>query len=97
MFVLCLFGIFVIINGLLIFEEIVHHYLFLYVNRFQNYNHQVSVLSSVSKFKFRTGFYHGEKECIICWQDFKKKQYVTRLNCHAQHFFHTKCIKDWIK
>ena len=38
MFILCLFGIFVIINYCLILEEYVHHNLFLYVNRFNSYN-----------------------------------------------------------
>ena len=38
MLVLCLFGIIIIINGLLVFHDIVSQYLFNYINRFENFN-----------------------------------------------------------
>lgn len=66
-------GILIIFNGIMVFKDLIQHYMFMYVNRFDNYNHKIWVLKSVNKYKFRTGFFHGEKECIICWEDFKNK------------------------
>jgi hypothetical protein len=37
----------------------------------------------------------GNKKCIICLEEFKNKEKVTALPCI--HFFHTPCIKDWVK
>ena len=37
----------------------------------------------------------GNKKCTICLEEFKSKEKVTALPCI--HFFHTKCIKQWME
>ena len=37
----------------------------------------------------------GNKKCVICLEEFKSKEKVTALPCI--HFFHTPCIKNWVK
>ena len=37
----------------------------------------------------------SNRHCVICLEDFKPKEKVTALPCI--HFFHTPCIKNWIK
>lgn len=34
--------------------------------------------------------------CIICMENYKPKDKVTRLPCTQKHFYHSKCIGDWI-
>ena len=46
-------------------------------------------MNDVSKLK------EDEKECVICLEDYKNEDYFTNLPC--AHFFHTKCIVDWLK
>ena len=35
------------------------------------------------------------KTCVICYEDFKDNEDAIFLPCF--HFFHTKCIKEWLK
>ena len=37
----------------------------------------------------------ANRKCMICLEDFMSKEKVTALPCI--HFFHTPCIKEWIK
>jgi membrane glycosyltransferase len=36
-------------------------------------------------------------ECVICFMNFTESDEVVKLKCNEKHFFHTKCIEDWIK
>ena len=38
-----------------------------------------------------------EKECIICFTEFKAEDKVVQLKCHEKHIFHTECIENWVK
>lgn len=37
---------------------------------------------------------NGQKECIICLEEFKDNQNIRILQC--MHYFHKKCIDDWL-
>lgn len=37
------------------------------------------------------------EECAICFIDFKDKDQILCLNCSELHFFHRRCIIDWLK
>ena len=37
-----------------------------------------------------------EKNCVICFNEFKNNEYVKIFNC-GKHIFHEKCIEEWIK
>ena len=97
MLILTTVGFIANVNFTCVCYELILNYYVLFMQRVKNYNHQVTILRALSKVKWRTGLYHYQKDCIICWDVFRDKQYVSILNCHNQHFFHTKCIKDWIK
>ena len=97
MLLLTVVGFIANINFTCVTYDMFWNYLVIFSQRINNYNHQVTLLRSISKVKYRTGFYHYQKDCIICWDVFRNKEYVSILNCHNQHFFHTKCIKDWIR
>lgn len=36
-------------------------------------------------------------ECCICMEEYTPDDLVTDLPCNEAHYFHTKCIADWIK
>lgn len=40
---------------------------------------------------------HGEGECVVCFETYEADQQVVELPCDERHFFHTKCIEDWLK
>jgi mRNA-degrading endonuclease YafQ of YafQ-DinJ toxin-antitoxin module len=37
-----------------------------------------------------------DKNCVICFNEFKKNEYVKIFNC-GKHIFHEGCIKEWIE
>ena len=40
---------------------------------------------------------HGEGlECVICMEEYKETDEVIELPCNEKHFFHSKCITDWL-
>jgi len=36
-------------------------------------------------------------ECAICMEEFNDADEVGELDCDKRHYFHTKCIEEWIK
>ena len=92
-----IYGILIVINAIIVVYETISYFLASWIEKIEEINFRVQIVRSVSKYKWRTCFFHAEMECIICWDLFKDREYVTRLNCHEQHFFHTRCIKEWIK
>lgn len=38
-----------------------------------------------------------EKTCVICMYDFETQEEITPLSCDIRHYFHTHCIKDWMR
>jgi len=36
-------------------------------------------------------------DCLICSEEYKDNDEITELNCDKRHYFHTKCIQDWLK
>ena len=41
------------------------------------------------------GVKDGNEKCVICYENFKKKESVKMTTCF--HLFHFNCIKEWIK
>jgi len=37
------------------------------------------------------------KECYICLENIEKGQNIIILNCNKNHFFHSKCIRQWLR
>ena len=37
------------------------------------------------------------KQCLICLEDIEKGDDIITLKCDSSHFFHSKCIKKWLK
>ena len=40
--------------------------------------------------------FEADELCCICLDNFETEQDVIRLPCNKFHFFHRKCINDWI-
>ena len=36
-------------------------------------------------------------QCQICFADYKPDDQITVLDCDKSHYFHTKCITEWIE
>jgi E3 ubiquitin-protein ligase DOA10 len=36
-------------------------------------------------------------ECVICYMNYEETDEVVRLKCNEKHYFHEKCIEQWIK
>lgn len=92
-----IYGILIVFNAIMVTLETISTFGASQLEKIEEINFRVQIVRSVSKYKYRTCFFHAEMECIICWELFRNREYVTRLNCHEQHFFHTRCIKEWIK
>ena len=37
-----------------------------------------------------------EAECLICTEKYTDDDQITALKCHESHFFHTRCLEQWI-
>ena len=81
MFFSTMWGFIFIFNFIIIGLSIALEFFVQFMNDLKALNFRILVLRQISKFKFRTSFYHGELECIICWGFFQEDEYVTRLNC----------------
>lgn len=55
------------------------------------------VLASLSRTQYDPKLFEHETNCIICLVDYEPEDTVTRLLCDQRHYFHTKCIEDWVK
>ncbi len=42
-------------------------------------------------------FRNDENTCSICYVEYQMEDDVTPLSCNPNHYFHTKCIEEWIK
>lgn len=51
----------------------------------------ISSNTNVTKYKESA---NGQKECIICLEEFKGNQNIRLLQC--MHYFHKKCIDEWL-
>ena len=58
-------------------------------NNNYNYNNLIETKIKFNKLK------EENKTCVICYEDFKDNDDAIFLPCF--HFFHTKCIKKWLK
>jgi len=58
MLLLTYLGLLAIINFICVIHELILNYYVIFVQKIKNYNHQVTILRSVSKVKYRTGLYH---------------------------------------
>ncbi|KRX03984.1 hypothetical protein PPERSA_12431 [Pseudocohnilembus persalinus] len=38
-----------------------------------------------------------EEDCAICIEGYEIGQFITNLQCKYQHYYHSKCIKQWLK
>lgn len=55
------------------------------------------VLDSLKVLKFSNLGSLEQGTCSICFEEFKDTDEITPLNCHESHFFHTGCLKEWVK
>ena len=37
------------------------------------------------------------QECVICMEEFKEQDEIAELKCDERHYFHSKCLEDWLK
>ena len=51
----------------------------------------------MAKDKFDTEKYKYLSNCQICLIDYVHTDDVTVLKCNDKHYFHTKCIEEWIQ
>ncbi|CDW90885.1 zinc finger protein [Stylonychia lemnae] len=56
-----------------------------------------SIIQSLTRLKFDNQQFKSEDQCSICWIEFKSDDEITPLSCDPKHYFHTKCIEDWIR
>lgn len=36
-------------------------------------------------------------ECVICMETYQESDEVAELKCDARHYYHAKCIEDWLR
>ena len=77
-----IYGILIVFNAIMVTLETFSTYGASQIEKIEEINFRVQIVRSVSKYKYRTCFFHAEMECIICWELFRDREYVTRLNCH---------------
>ena len=58
---------------------------------------QERVIKGLATREFNTEQFTSQKECAICLSEFEEGQPVTPLSCDVKHYFHSECIKQWIK
>lgn len=56
-----------------------------------------SILSRLTRTKFRADTHEAMQECIICSVEFAEGDNLITLNCDARHYFHAGCIEQWLK
>jgi Ring finger domain len=56
------------------------------------------VINSLSRVKFSALLNQGEpdEECVICFNEYKDEDIVSRLDCNQKHMFHEECLRSWI-
>lgn len=54
------------------------------------------VIESLLRFKWQQKVFTNQTQCVICMTDFTDADEVTPLPCDFRHYFHTKCIEDWL-
>lgn len=37
------------------------------------------------------------EQCAICMDDYKDEDEIAELACDKRHYFHSKCLEDWLK
>lgn len=55
------------------------------------------VVEGLAKRKFNPSLFKAQSECAICLDKFTTKSKVSPLACDIKHYFHTKCISQWIQ
>ena len=55
------------------------------------------ILSSLTRTQYDPNTFQHESNCVICLVDYEPNDMVTQLRCDDRHYFHTKCVEDWIK
>lgn len=55
------------------------------------------MIQSLTRMKFSAGDFTDENICSICYVEYKADDDVTPLTCDTKHYYHTKCIEQWIQ
>ena len=55
------------------------------------------IFRSLKKFTFSSLSDAMMQECVICMEEFKDSDEVAELKCDERHYFHSKCLEDWLK
>ena len=54
------------------------------------------LLKQMKKVTFNPEAHPEGIECVICMEEYKETDEVIELPCNEKHFFHAKCITDWL-
>lgn len=57
----------------------------------------LNAIKSLKKEHFHDVPVKSMTECVICMENFKDNDNVAELNCDLRHYFHEKCIEEWLK
>ena len=55
------------------------------------------MMRNVMRGKFNPAEHDGTVECNICFEEYDANSKIVKLPCDARHFFHEKCIEEWLK
>lgn len=54
------------------------------------------MVSSLFRIKYDANVFQSQKSCMICLIDFDNEALVTPLPCDIRHYYHTRCIEEWL-
>ncbi|TNV71940.1 hypothetical protein FGO68_gene15098 [Halteria grandinella] len=69
----------------------------------QNVGNQLSnILGNLNrrafgKNKIQAAKNDGMAECVICMEEYKETDEIAELKCDQRHYFHSKCLEQWLK
>ena len=55
------------------------------------------MVGSLSRKAFGKRTNKDTSECVICMEEYKETDDVAELKCDQRHYFHSKCLADWLK
>ena len=58
---------------------------------------QALVPKRLVKIPYSIAKFPSHSDCAVCLMEFKEGDIVTPLPCNIKHFFHRRCIRDWLE
>ena len=71
----------------------------LYLNRREEFMQSQAtkmMIDSLISTKYRPNVFKTQDSCMICLLNFTEDDMVTPLPCDIRHYYHTKCIEEWL-